>query len=387
MKTRLLARPQTGASVTLAALGLMATGCFDSAPRTLITDLRFVAGVVEPAELVPGGNIQVQFRFADDTTASPSELRYLLLECSRYEGFGDCLELADAVLTPGGVDEEGNITDAGYLAYFVRYVKTGTVEEGVLTSQLPTAYPLSFLLTENGTPGNVTSETPSFAELEGTVQLLLCPDEVCGSLLSDIEALQEGTLAPEAVEGGFYAFFQYVTLLGMLEDYPMETTALATKGFLMSRRSAEALNHNPLMTDMTVECEAVAASEQLGGAGVSCIAQVAVDPLSYEVYTIYGEDGTAEEVTETLSARWFSMAGEPSDAEDGGGPGGPPGTTDEPAEETPAPLEFSRTFLLTEAEATESVTFWGVVVDERQGQAWMEWSGIPMNSVARTRHP
>lgn len=381
MKTRLFARTKTPISLALSALGWLATGCFDSAPRTLITDLRFVAGVVEPAELVPGGNIQVQFRFADDTTASPSGLRYLLLECSRFEGFGDCLELADAALTPGGLDDEGNITDAGYLAYFDRYVRTGSVDNGELNAQLPTAYPLSFLLTENGTPGDVTAETPSFSELVGTVQLLLCPEEVCGSLLADIEALQGGILTPDAVDGGFYAFFQYVTQLGMLEDFPMDSTALATKDFLMSRRSADALNHNPVMTGMTVACEAVASSEPLGGAGVSCTTQVDVDPLAYEVYAAYGDDGTEEEVTETLSARWFSMAGEPS--EEGDGQGGPPGTGGESTEETPAPLEFSRTFLFTEAEAATDVTFWGIVVDERQGQAWLEWSGIPANEVTR----
>lgn len=341
-------------------LALALVGCVDSRPSTLLTDLRYVGASVEPPDILPGRGAVVQFEIADPGfESSPRTLDYVLVICSRYVDFGDCLEVADLAAIPGALDEDGNITEEGYRAYFQHYVRTGQTGAGLLKMNITTPYPLSYLLTPNGEPGNPEGDPPSFTELPGTARLLTCTPDTCPDLLQEIADFQAGLSISETGQ----SLYNRVTTSSILENLAMGESALGLKDFVYSARQGDEINANPLFSNLEIECGSAAPSE---GFAVRCTLDAILAENARQSYTTYDETGTASSNTEALEVEWYSTAGEPI----GSGGGGPPGLGDE--EVTPLPENFSQSFDLTETEAASPTSFYAVLKDNRKGQSWRQ---------------
>jgi hypothetical protein len=331
--------------------------CGPNRPESLVDDLRFVAARVDPPELAPGSPFTVTWEIADPTRSSDAPLEYLLVACTRLAGFGDCLELGDlALIDPGYVNEDLTVTPEGYHAFFqpgLGYVVRGQTPAGTLETPLVAPFSPTCLLEDPAHPdqnpcGGGEPPFPLQSQIQGQVFLLTCADGGCSSLLDRVDAYIAGTA--ETDDG--QALLDTLVTGSYLADYPVSTTAMAAKSYLMSRRTGDALNQNPhidaiLFAGVDQGSDGTAIEVPAG----SAIDLEAIVPESFR--QSYVEDGAPEGATpipETIVVRWYTTAGSVQ-----------PGShsTHDPAE------SFASTFNAPAEAGT--VLLWATVEDERFG--------------------
>lgn len=285
-------RPLGGA---LAALVALSAGCGPSfTPSWKVEELRILALTVDPPEVGPGETATWQ-ALVGLPDGGDQELVYAFIACTPV--VSGCLELTEAVIAAGG-DEE-----AGQLAWAATGVRPGlaTIEGESLTATGALMKAPTTLLDDAEDPDTGVNAQTTFA---------VCVAEGC---------LEEDSPAEEA---------DIAAALG--EDAPTGVKRLRIS-------TADAPNHNPVLTSLRFEGASTRGEVEPGGtislpADEEVTLTAVLAPGSAERYTFSTTTGQVQERQERPYLRWFTSAGELGDggasavitAEDGSGEGSIP---------------------------------------------------------------
>lgn len=340
---------------------LLFSACTPARSRSLVDDLRLIAAAVEAPEVAPGDTVAITFEVADAGQTSPRPLETLFVACSLLPGYSECLEAGDLARDPENVTEEGTLTEAGYQAYFDRFVQRGQAQAGRLELTLNTAFSAAFLL-GGGPPGaEPPADAPtstSLTEVTGGVSMLVCAAGACDDFLAEVDAYRAGD--PSLYTGA--ELLSLLTTGDILLDLPFEDVARATKSYLFSLRDPADRNHNPepqalQITEQTTENAPGAGGGRPGfeAVGKKYTLELTLPAEALELTTEVLEDGSEEVRPERLTVHWFSTAGDISPQR-------------QPLEDLSQPIQSTLT--ATADEMATGFTLYASVTDDRYGSGW-----------------